>query len=737
MTLDRWFALAVGLGLLAVVVIAARRAWQRGDGLGTALGLYCLVWGIALVLFAIPWVRYTTTPVRVWLLIYGSIATFTIGALIAERRYRRMSRVEPAQRQRPDARRLRLTWIAFALMGLFGFAAFVHAVDVVLGWHALIRDPASVRDIQSTSVNFSDTYGLWKLLTYCNQIAFVLWTLGLRERAFEGRWRAARVLGPLSLVPFVFTGDRTLMLFSLVWAACFHLLYRPSARLRRVGIGAVASIVALVLVFGLLGGRVGKTISSHPEVARALTTRSVDSLALPYVYVTANPPTFAGLVKDPLRPHTDGQLTFLPAVKILHGLGLWGQPPEVVGAFYAIPFQTFNNYSWLGTFYTDFGAIGCLLLPFLIAYLTTAVVIRAVRKRTLLSIWTASLLLYCVAFTPTLPKFSDTLTWEYLLVGPLVVALIREDLGPREVIRRWRLLGQARPRLAIGVTLAAVGIASLALVGLLSARSTATLARSQGALSSKLRTAARWAGVTRVADVYPTSIALASRLHAHDPGTRYVALAGADETAADPQTIGVFTAGGRLVFRAESSQHNFVTFDSSSLGSKLKVAPGGLAPLRKELVVNGGFEDGYGEWQVRGGGIARAALVRSGYKGGRAVAVSGTGAGGASLVFEQAVHVHAPRGACFSFSVQSRSRRLSRPLLVWASLLHSNGSTDQLILGRRHLGLGPGSGGWRRFRVAARATAPVQIAVVFGADSGVVPLTGTAYIDDVSLRRTC
>ena len=90
-------------------------------------------------------------------------------------------------------------------------------------------------------------------------------------------------------------------------------------------------------------------------------------------------------------------------------MGLWGQPPETVGAFYPIPFQTFNNYSWLGTFYTDFGLLGCLLLPFLFAYVSSAAQMRAVRRRTLLSAWTASLLLYCVAFTIAGYKFFDTL----------------------------------------------------------------------------------------------------------------------------------------------------------------------------------------------------------------------------------------------------------------------------------------------------------------------------------------
>lgn len=744
MSLERFIALLVGAILLAVTVWSARRSLKRGDGAVTTLGVFSFIWGSALLLFAIPLIRYTTTPVGVWLMVYGSIVTFALGALLAERRYRDLPRVLPEDRQRPDPRRLRIAWISSAILGFIGFAAYVHAVDVVVGWRAIIETPEIVRGIQTSSVTFADTYGPWKLLTYFNQVAFVLWTLAMRERIFPGRWRIAWILGPLSLVPFVFTGDRTLIMISLIWAAAFQMMYLPPTRIKRLMVGSVIGVVVLLVVFATLGGRVGKTVDGQPAVASNLTTRAVDPIVLPYLYATGNVPAFAGLVDDPLRPETKGQLTLLSAVKLLHGFNLWGQPPETVGAFYSIPFQTFNNFSWLGIFYSDFGVFGVLLLPFLFAFITSAVVMRAIRRRTLLSVWTSSLLLYCVVFTFDGYKFFDTLVSEYLLLGLVVIPFIRKDLGPREVIRRLRAGARDRPLLAVSIVAITAVLLSIPIAGLSLGESANGLDRSKSALTRTLESAASLSDVTLEDAVYPNSEALASRLHVNDPAIRYVGTTTADAAPADPQTITVYTEGDRLVLRAQTDTGAVIAYDSiagevgSADDSKVAAIPGGVARKGEELAVNGDFENGVRGWQITPGEVAEATITEPGYQSPATLEIVGKGEDGTPLMFSQSSRLEAPKGACIKFSFVSRTQDLDRPLLVWGALLGKDGSTIQLIPKNQVLqGIGPGNTAWTQTVQKVILDQPIIGSTLFAADSGPVTLSGTAWVDDISLRRTC
>ncbi|MCB0858367.1 MAG: oligosaccharide repeat unit polymerase [Gammaproteobacteria bacterium] len=736
MTPERWVALAVGCLLLAIAVFTSLRSQRRGDGVLTTLGVFCLVWGIALVLFALPLVEYSTTSATVWLMVYGSIVTFIAGSLLAERHFRKLPRVEESGRQRPDPRRLRNTWIFFAVLGLVGFAAYVHAVDVVLGWRAIYEDPELVRGIQTTSLQFSDTYGPWKLLTYFNQIAFVLWTLGLRERVFQGRWRPAQSLGVLSLVPFLFTGDRTLMFAALVWAGAFQLLYIPPNRLRRLALGTAVAAASLVVIFSFLGNRVGKTVESHPEIASVLNTRSFDSVALPYVYATAHVPAFAGLVDDPIRPETNGELTFNSAIKVLHALGFWGEPAEMVGAFYPIPFETFNNYSWLGVFYTDFGWFGVLFLPFLFAFISTTIVIRAIRRRTLLSVWTGSLLLYCVALSFDVYKFFDTLVSEYLLVGLVIAPLIRSDLGPSEVIRRLRQTARLRPKLAGFLAGAAALVVGLSLWGVLTADAPERLPESRQDLIKKLRTVAALAERTQRKDGFPTPEALASQLHVNDPATKFVGRHDALDLP-DPETISVFTDGDKLTLRAVSDSAGFITLTKSKAGEKITITAGGVARIGDELIANGGFNQRLRHWSYTPGEVGSGSLSKTDREGGSAFLFVGSGFAGSLALLDQALPVRTSANACFTFSAWVRSSNLSRPVYVWVSFIDSDGnSVLQMILGRWGAGVAPVSTSWRRLSTRAIVEDEVSSMRVFALDTGEVAISGSLEVDDLSLKRT-
>src|SRR3712207_1861224 len=102
-------------------------------------------------------------------------------------------------------------------------------------------------------------------------------------------------------MPYFFTGERTLLVTTLIWTTLFHLVWRPVHHWRRLLIGAAAGLVALVVFFQVVGQQVDKTIETHPEIVAALNTRTLDDFALAYVYVTANIPTLSQLMEDPIR----------------------------------------------------------------------------------------------------------------------------------------------------------------------------------------------------------------------------------------------------------------------------------------------------------------------------------------------------------------------------------------------------------------------------------------------------
>lgn len=731
-------ALAVGLILAAGCAGEARRSHESGDGLVTVLSVFLAVWSVGLLLFSIPWIRYTHSSTEAWIAVYGSICAFVLGCRLARRRS------EPGQRasaEEIDAGRLRWLWLACFGLGLVGLADFVYAVNAVLGWQSIFRDPMLVREIQTTSPKFQSLYGGLKLLTYFNQIAFLLWTVGLRERAFRGRWLTAAGVGWISMVPFLFTGDRTLIITGFLWALFFHLVWRPVARPRRLVAGLVMSLVIALGLFTLLGSRISATINNHPEIKAQLTTRTLDSLALPYVYLTANVPTLSQLMKDPIRPHTDGRMTLLPLVKLAHAVGIGGTPPEEVGAFYPIPFETFNTYTWLSAFYLDFGLIGCLILPLIIGFAFTRVTSSALRRRRLTLIWLSSLSLYVVAFSLVVNKLSTTLTWEYALLGPVAVVLLRRYPVPGVWLRaQWRRI-RALPRAVrvVGV-LAAAALASVVTIHVVNRRQ---MVPSPAALVRELRVAFVRASMTRRNGAFPSPSALASRLFVNDPAYAFTALGAPDQLPLAPGVIGVYTHQGSLTLRA------FERGTVVQLGSPAPVLPASALGPGGTLLVNGDFDDGLRTgWQLANNAVASIVVSRKAmWQGHHALVVTGSGTMGvvgSSTVVEQFVGSlpSAAAGTTFDLALTARQVQLSRELAVEVKLLYTDGSYQFFDAHRlsggvgRALGILPGGGqSWRRYAVTARAREPVSSIEVFAVDTGSRALTGAVYLSGLSLTE--
>ena len=368
-------------------------------------------------LFALPLIRYTHTEATVWIVIYASIASFLGAAFLACRVFGRLADDGGAP-ELLDALRVHLAWLVTGALALLGFVLFVRAIDTTVGWKALIESPTLARAAQR-STEFEDAYGVGRTLSYFSGVSLLLWTVALRERLFVGRWRLVAGLELLVLAQFMFLGERLSLLTAITWIAAFHLVWRPIQVPRRVVLGGVALVAGGLAYFYVIGSQKDATIEAHPEIRSELTTDTFESLALPYLYSTANLPVFAQLADDPLAPRTYGQLTVLPLVKAAHrALPLQGAAPEY-GAFYPIPFTSYNSATWLDPFYRDFGFLGCLVLPAIIGFLTRFAVLRAMLRRTLLSSWLAAIGLGVIIFSPLKNQLLDGSTWALVLHGAL------------------------------------------------------------------------------------------------------------------------------------------------------------------------------------------------------------------------------------------------------------------------------------------------------------------------------
>ncbi len=573
MSLERTVAALVGAALLGITIVALRRTQRR---LGTPVDvvvLFLAAWGGVLLVFAVPVLAYTHTNVQSWLLIYGSIATTVIGCLLA---WRRFGAPPPPidERRRSleatvDPRRLRVVWLASFMLGLAGFAAFVHAVAGVADWQTVFSDPATVRLVKRDSPAFQDAYGLWKVLTYFNQVAFILWTAGLRLRAFRCGWRPAAVLGCVSLLPFVFTADRNLLASALTLAAMVHLLWPWAGSWRRAALAAGVLLAVAAVVLTVVGNRYGSSIEGQPTVAAQLEIPALREAAIPYLYVTGTLPTFGRLTEDALAPLTLGQMTTLPAVKAAARARLVDTAPVETGVFYAIPFESFSNYGWLGVFWLDFRAVGVLVMPLLLGFVATVARLRLAARSTFLALWTAAILLYVLVYSPVSNVLYTSLTWQYLLLGPPIAAALHPGCF-RPALARLAAL----PRRAVVGGAAALAAAGGMLVVVAGARTAPVYHAEQ-----ELRDAVVKAQSIHAQDGrYPIGLGLSTRLAVSRPGVRFLAQDTYTQALPPAGVIGVFTQPDDVFLRVRAADGRMYEVHRSEQDGGITFGPGTRDP---------------------------------------------------------------------------------------------------------------------------------------------------------------
>lgn len=728
--------------ILGVIVFFVMRVTRRRLGSAAEpLGIFLIAWTVALALFAIPWVNFTAPATTAWILVGASIGAFSGGCTVVYLLPSKSPAPTPKV-ERIDPRRLRILLFVCIILAWTGFVAFLHAVNDVIGWSNVFTDPQLVRSIQTTSSVFRSSYGPWKLLTYFGAIAFLLWTVGLRMRVFQGWSRPLVVLGAFSLVPYLFTTDRTEFVTTAIWTGLFHLVWRPFIKSRRAALGVVLAAVVILGGFIVIGARRGTTIRGFPDIQRSLTTQQFSSLALPYLYLTSDVPILTQLMRDPNRPHTDGAYTFLPAVKLAHLAHLSGPPPTEVAAFYPVPFSEENVASWLAPFYLDYGLLGCIVIPLLLGLGTAAVARSALRRRTFFSCWLLAAVLLVTAATPVADKFSDTITWELVAAGLIVTPVLlgytpRTALDRLSVRRRGRLLSRSSP----------LWISAVLLVVVLPA--TVAIASTQGRASDPASTAELRAdllsSLVKAQRAYrrfgrQASLPLVSQLRLSSPDIDYTPL-NTNGPPPAPGTIGVLSAPDAITFKVESSDGHTVQLTWVEAGQH-RGTYGPTISSPDGLLVNGSFEPPLDDWHSSSGTVANIRLDhRVRFDGRTALRITGARHHGTAKVLVQQI-LDLPSvatGATYRLRLFYRTSHLNRNVAVEIKYSYAGGGYQffggSALAPHRLPGIPRGSShGWRQIEVVATAQKPLTALQVFAVDSGTSKLTGTVWLDRASLN---
>lgn len=409
---DYSFAAALAVALLIATYFIGKLSARSTN---TVL-IHNLSWAFALSVYSLHWIEYTDVSSTAWTIIVLGIAAFNIGALLP---LSVRASDGTAQSFVPTS----LAWATVVLPVLFlsGALFYLRTVSSQFGLDSLIHNASAVRTFQGTD-QFGVAFPLYgRLLYFLGPLVFVLyanpWLSGIRVT----RKTQVLVLTLTSLV-LALSLERTLLLVALVWQAAIVFIrprrHTSATNLRRfavlIGLGLVTIIAFQAL--GALTHKSGATDSRiQPYVQGPLRGKSYTSFV---TYASGGIPAFSQLTMDGLHGnYADGKATLGPVAKAIPTL----HPPNQVGAFASIPFPH-NAYTWLETYYRDFGPPGCVILPFLMGFILGRA--AGVRQFSSEGLLIAALLLGLGVWAPLVNQYPSSFTWEYAII--LVVCLRRQ-----------------------------------------------------------------------------------------------------------------------------------------------------------------------------------------------------------------------------------------------------------------------------------------------------------------------
>jgi hypothetical protein len=311
--------------------------------------------------------------------------------------------------------------------------------------------------------------------------------------------------------------------------------------------------------------------------------------------------------------------------------------------------------------------------------------------------------------------------------------LSRDDVGHglEQLQTRWRTVSR------VGIGAIAVALAMCGVAGCGGDRRPHSV-ESAGA---DLRSAADIADHLSTGGRYPFSTSLANELHASDPSTVYEPLVFPAQIPSG-SAIGVYATASTVWLSKRGPAGLVIELRRVSRGAaKGTYGPAAITP---SAIVNGDFATPVSEtWSIQAAGIAQVRRDSHVFaKTSASLRVDGTGRPGRrpTIVYQIPPGLASrAAGSVYTVDLLARSRRLSRPLSVETKIEYGDGSYD-FFLARPQGGKGSQAGipagssdGWIPLESRAVARKRVTRLIFYAVDTGLAPLRGSAWIDDVTL----
>ncbi len=261
------------------------------------------------------------------------------------------------------------------------------------------------------------------------------------------------------------------------------------------------------------------------------------------------------------------------------------------------------------------------------------------------------------------------------------------------------------------------------------------------ATDAALLRAANIADRLSTAGGYPFSISLANQLHLSDPARVYEPMSSPAQVASR-SSIGVYATASTLWLNKRTPGGLVIQLRRVDHGPARGTY--GPVPITPSALADGDFATPINEpWAIQVGRIARVTRdPKVSANTPASLRIDGTGRRGRiPTLVSQTIEPPGFRGVGTTYTVDlvARSRNLNRRLSVETRLDYSDGSYEFFLAvpqGPTGAAAGVPSGssrGWIPLESRAVANKPVTRLVIYAVDTGVIPLRGSAWIDDVTL----
>lgn len=408
-----------GLGMLLAALVFVWLAYRLSRGFLSPVVIYGTIWLGTIAAFLLPIIAYTSVSVQTWFAIGVSFIAFVSGCAIATRgKAQNLTAASQARHSRIVLRqdRLEIVIVVLAVLGAIGLAGYLRAINETAGLANFATSPHLIRQAQETEA-YLRIFGFAKFLNYFNFALFPL--LVFYFVVLRG---SARRLMVLLCVPatlsVVLSLDRTQPFFVIVWSAAIYLLLIGDTSIGRRRIAWFAACFTLLaLIFFGVASYIGKTAENNPALrAASRVPAELAPVLLPYSYLTATIPALDKYLEVNSPGVYRGAFTLLPITKLAaSALHVQSLPPEI-GPFYDVPFS-FNAFTYLNVYYSDFGLPGVVVGPFVLGAISSAMYARVRAAPSFLNIYIYGLLSYVLVLSIFANKLVSTFVWEMALVG--------------------------------------------------------------------------------------------------------------------------------------------------------------------------------------------------------------------------------------------------------------------------------------------------------------------------------